>query len=291
MSDQNVFMQADAALERDLKKAATPEEIRELLERAVSRSNLGVRRDEQTGRFVSAQTAETQPPAEEQHEDAGHVFSKVLKIHGQEITVEAASELELERQVTQAYRIAEAVRPSGEEVTPRQRQSDAAVEAMNQVELKLQFQRGEISPADYIEKSGALDSALAARGFDLEAAANKQTEQDWAAATDEFLNGPGSDWPGGAANLKIIGTQILAMGLQDAPDKVAALSAAWEEMKKDGTVISPEPTEEQLIEATNGMSPTEIIEKWKTAQGYDPEKANDAFVRQNSSSGSGLFGK
>ena len=298
MSDNFSFMQADKTLTSDLEKAQTPDEIRELLLRAVERSagQLGVERDEATGRFVSARNPQNPPavqPAEEEH-----VFTKTATIGGREFEFTAASEEALEQMIAQAREVAEAVRPAEQSTgafeTVRRRMQEAGDEAERQAELRLKFERGELSPADYLEQSGALDVALAERGFDVERASNDQLEKSWAEATEEFLNGPaGSDWPGGPQNLKIIGSQIIAMGLQDAENKVAALSTAWEEMKKAGTVMPVGPTEEQILAETAKLSPQEILERWKEGQGYDPEIANQNFMRLNSSTGSSssLFGK
>jgi len=287
----NEFMKADASLERDLQKAATPEEIRELLERAVSRSNLGVRRDEQTGRFVSAPTAEN-PPAEEQ----AHVFSKKITINGNEVTVEAASELELERQVGQAYKTAAELRPA-EPVTPpserRKSSVEIAQELLDREDLDRQFHTGLMTTEEYLERTHAVDNYLAAKGLDVDELVGRQLAQSWSEATDAFLQGPGADWPGGAANLKIIGLKIQELGLMEAPDKVAALTQAYKAMKDEGIVFQTEPSEEQILAATEGLTPQQILEQWKNAQGSDPDRANQEFMRSFSSTGSSssLFGK
>ena len=141
--------------------------------------------------------------------------------------------------------------------------------------------------------------------------------QDWASATEAFLNSPfGEDWPGGARNLKLISQTIQQMGLEDAADKTAALRDAYAEMKRSG-LIFPSDAETEVAEraATEKAeaareskavekflataSPREILEASKPPRSsfYGDEKydeANRAFMKSFSnthSHNSALFGK
>ena len=93
----------------------------------------------------------------------------------------------------------------------------------------------------------------------------KRFEGSWADATVQFLNSEnGADWPGGAENLQRIGEVIHAQNLIDAPDKVSALTQAYEIMKRDGLVmetpamvahakISKAQTFEEIREAASSL--------------------------------------
>ena len=195
--------------------------------------------------------------AKEQAElDSAKQFTRTEVIGGREFSFEAASELELERMVTNAYKIAFAIQPTETPKAPvvdpaiaaAEAQKAAEQQAADRAELELKFKRGDISAADYIEQSGAVKDYLAKEGLsvtDLKAAVNKtvadQEAQSWSADVEQFLNSPaGSDWPGGEQNKKLIGLQIAALGLVDATDKVAALAQAYQSMKTDGIVFQPE---------------------------------------------------
>jgi hypothetical protein len=100
---------------------------------------------------------------------------------------------------------------------------------------------------------------------------------EWAQATQEFLhNTPeGRAWAGGANNLQLMGYLLRENGLADAEDKVAALKSVAAEMHEPGLDIVPE----KKVEIRADASPAEIIEKWKSAMGYDPARIGEAFRR------------
>lgn len=283
--------EANEALRKNLQEARTPDEIRDLLHAAVEQSpELGIARDPQTGQFVRR---DTPPAAQVEHaeeEEQEHILT--ITLGGHELTF-TGSMKDVEAAAENARIVFEATQPEPGEVAAREKTPDEiGRQVVERAEAELALRRGEITAAEYLEKTNAVQEFLAERGFDLDQAAGEQYERSWAEATQEFLNGPlGSDWPGGPKNLNIIGMKLQELGLTEATDKVAALGAAFEQMKKDGLVFSTEPTEEQLKAETANMTPQEILEHWKEAQGGDPEKANDAFVRIHSSTGSGLFGK
>ena len=189
---------------------------------------------------------------------AATVFTCTEIIGGREFMFSEASQAELDRAVANAYRVAYAVQTPTEErvetpdpVAVAEAERRAAEErASNLADLELKFKRGEISTADYIEQSGAMDEFLAKKGVPLSAlkeavdqTQNSQFEKSWAQATEEFLRSPaGADWPGGNQNLQIIGMQIQSMNLLDAPDKVAALVRAYNAMKESHMVFPAEQT-------------------------------------------------
>lgn len=182
-------------------------------------------------------------------------FSRTETIGGREYLFEAGSELELERMVSNAYKIAFGVQSTPQEVAPvvdpsvaaAEAATKAAEEAAAKVELELQFKRGDISAADYVERSGAVRDYLAKQGIPVEelkaVVEKKQDQQDhdsWVDATTEFKRTVGKDWPGGERNRQMIGMKIAELGLIDAPDKVAALGKAYAEMKRTNMIFDVE---------------------------------------------------
>ena len=226
--------------------------------------------ERQTGATLAAATAQQvadQAAADARAADeAGAGFSRVETIGGKEFTFEADTELELERMVNNALKVAYSLQRSPELPEPDETattiatnqaaaQKKAEEDVAARAELELQFRRGDITTADYIERSGAMADYLAKQGVPLESlkevidlSQNAQETQSWADATEEFLNGPvGSDWPGGDKNLRLIGEKLIVLGLVDATDKIAALAQAYEAMKQTGTIF---PYEAPVITET-----------------------------------------
>lgn len=205
-----------------------------------------------------AANAVVEPPA-------ATVFTRTETIGGKEFIFEASSELELERYVNNALRVAYSVQapePAAVVVDP----AVAAAEAQKAVEdkasaladLELKWKRGEISAADYIEQSGAVDAYLEKKGVSIselkatvEQNRNASYAQDWETATETFKKSPaGLDWPGGERNKTQLGLQLVALGLTEAEDKVAAMAQAYAEMKKLNIIfenedaVKPDPAAE-----------------------------------------------
>ena len=195
-------------------------------------------------------------------------YARRLTINGAPVIVEGVTELELEQKVNAVLREAfEGKQPAaGDEpardaatgrFTADRGKADEAAAANEEQKaaLQLDFQLGRITASEYIEKSGAVAEFLQSQGIDMdslrEAVSTKSDEktiQSWQHATDAFLNGPaGSDWPGGSANLKIIGDLIRENNLDSSPS-VESLAACWAYMKENGLVQSnPELESQQKI--------------------------------------------
>lgn len=132
---------------------------------------------------------------------------------------------------------------TGRFVSPTEK-SRADENTVNRIELELKFKRGDISTADYLEQSGAIEQHLESRGIsieDLKASVEEKNIQrfthSWASATQDFLNSPeGSSWPGGQENMKTVSEIIQQMGAIDAEDKVAAIATAYKYMQQNGMV-------------------------------------------------------
>jgi hypothetical protein len=299
MAQDPVKLVADKNLEKDLLAAQTPDEIRDLLHQSIARSpQLGIERDEQTGRVVSRRDPLT--PAAQTVEEEAREFSKTVKIGGRDFTFTDSSEDGLTNQIASAQLVAEKLQDERSSVTPRsarKAQDDAALEAVRQAELSLAFKRGELSTADYLRESGALAQALRESGVDVEKIAGDQFQQSWTEATDIFLRETpeGQSWKGGQKNLSIIGNLIEAAGLTEASDKVAALRTMAAKMRAEGLEFEGDVSEEQLARELEGMTPQEILEQWKEAHaGQDPTQANASFIetfRGGRISGSGIFNR
>jgi len=186
-------------------------------------------------------------------EEAAKPFSRTETIGGREFSFEAATELELERQVNNAYKVAaglqvpQVVEPVVDPAVAAAAAEKAATErAAAQADLELKFKRGEVSTQEYLEQSGAVKDYLEKQGVPLDElrASVEQTrqrtyEQSWADATTAFLKS-GSDWPGGEKNKKLLGLKIQELGLLDATDKVAAIQQAYAALKQDDLLFANE---------------------------------------------------
>lgn len=236
-------------------------------------------------------------------EAAKNGFSRTEVIAGQEFTFTGASELEVERQVNNAYRVAASIQaPAAKTQEPVIDQAAvaaaAAAEASAKAELEISFKRGDISAAEYIEKSGAVKTYLEKEGLSLdtlratvEQNQSASYEQSWQTATEQFKNSPaGSDWPGGDKNLNMIGMRLVSMGLTDAKDKVAALAMAYADMKKTGMIFPGDAAAVETPIVTPPATPTAAEVAAATAAANPANVTRAAEVqRRLASTSSSLF--
>lgn len=256
---------------------AAPADLTKALENATTHEEISAALDAVRANAVSEAGRSAQPAA---------AFTRVEKIGGRDIKFEASSQLELERAVTSAYKVAGELLQMPPEPDYSKAGADAAARAIAQTELELRFKRGEVSTADYLEQSGVVKDYLEKQGVPLdelretvEVTRYKAVEQSWADATTTFL-ASGSDWPGGEKNKQILGLKLQELGLLDAEDKTAAIAAAYAAMKREGLVFAndgPRQAAPDLARAT----PQEILEAYKN--GRDPQTVNAEF--------SSLFGR
>jgi hypothetical protein len=113
-------------------------------------------------------------------------------------------------------------------------------------ELELKFKRGEISTADYLAQSGAIEEHLESKGISVESlkeASLQNYHKSWADATAEFLQSEaGSTWPGGDENRNIAARLMSENGLTNQPS-VETLTRVFQHMKEhDLLVENPEMT-------------------------------------------------
>jgi hypothetical protein len=250
----------DAALEQKIKDAPSSEVIAQLLKDAYVAQNLA-QGDPFDATFLT-------PTALAENFPQPKRFAR--KVDGQ--IFEGNSELEVERAIADYMRTkiaqpetrTEVARDDKGRFTAEQGPENAVAKA----ELELRFKRGDISTEEYLTQSGAIENYLAQQGIplsDLKATvAEKQEvkmyEQSWAQATEQFLNGAGSDWPGGPELMREAGERMQSMGLTDAADKTAALAQVWNSMKAEA---------QGLRKISEANSPEEIRDAAVALRGGD----------------------
>jgi hypothetical protein len=214
-------------------------------------------------------------------------------IGGKPVEFSANSELELERAVASAYKVAAELQ---QPLVPAEPTIDPAVAAAERAELDLQFKRGQITSQEYLDRSGAVKDYLEAQGIPLddlretvEQTSHKRFQQSWADATETFLHSEAAKgWPGGDRNKTLLGNKLNELGLVDADDKVAAMAIAYEALKADDLIepVQPRGQDGRFRSAAphvgDNATPSELLEAWKAAQ-PSAEEANKTF--------STLFGK
>ena len=206
-------------------------------------------------------------------------FARTVEIGGKKTIVEADSEHEADKAAIELYRAAQ--NPQQQQQQRQQPQPQAQPrtddgrfakqqqdDAVKRSELDLKFRRGEIPVDEYIAQSGTLDRYLEEKGVSVATlidVSNQRYTQGWADASERFKNSAeGSDWPGGDANMKIIGEEIIAMGLQDSEDKFGALVAAYQKLKAEERLV-PTPGQELARELANATSFSDVA---RLAKGY-----------------------
>jgi hypothetical protein len=292
MAQDANYLTADKVLNDRIAAAKTPDELRSILAEAVEDAHIA-HRDPLTGQFVRSEQAAPVAAAAAAAAEPKVFEKKGVVIAGTSFDFKAGSAAELDRQIADANRIAKAFAESHPVTTSRAAIArNAEQEAMDRVDADLALRRGEISPAEYLERTHAIEDYLAAQGVDVAQISSEQLEQSWAQASEVFRNSPaGADWPGGTKNQELIGLEITAMDAINAQDKVAALGAAYARLKSKGMLFESDHTPEEMKALTDKMSPVEILESWKAAQNVqhgDATAANEEFIRIHQG-GSGLF--
>jgi hypothetical protein len=301
MSQDGFTMKSDKALDADIANATTPDEIRELLHRAVERSTeLGITRDPVTGQFVRTERAA--PTAEEVAAKAAsdaaaaakaaepREFKQTVRIAGQDFDFTANSAEALQLQIDSAKAVAQQLGSIDHSVrTPEQ-------DALNAVDADLALRRGEITTAEFLRRTHALEDAMTAAGVNVNQIADSQFEHSWQTAGEEFQQSEaGRDWPGGQKNYLLLSDKIIAMGLLNDPDKVGALEKAYAALKEAGTLFDGDVSQAQVEKLAEGATPAEILQAWKDAQGDmigDASKANEVFLNTFANGrSSSMFGR
>lgn len=252
-----------------IKNAASAEDITIAVQAALVKQNLA---DEQTAaqkaadEKAAAEKAAADKLAADKVAAEPQMFTRTEVIGGREFTFEAPTEVQLVEQIVNAYKVAGAVQspttveivdPAAEAAQQKALEDAQTAEAARLADLKLKFQRGEIDVETYLQESNAVATYLEQQGIPLdelresvERGRGQEDAQSWSDAVEEFLQGPGADWPGGDQNRELIGMKIAQMGLEDAENKVEALMIAYNELRKNNLLFAnAAPTATQTTDA------------------------------------------
>jgi hypothetical protein len=258
------------------------------------------------GRFVARGQA-TQTPEEVAAKAAADAaraaaagpkeFKQTVQIAGQDFEFTATSAEALQLQIESARIVAEQLTTARAAET-RAATHSAAQDVVDAADAEIALRTGTITTAQYLERTHAIEDALAAKGVNLARVSGEQLSQDWAQAGAEFRNSPaGESWPGGTKNQELIGLEVVAMGLVDAEDKVAALAQAYENLKRKGLLFEGDHDAQEMndLAVNSGATPAEILQAWKDAQGItngDATRANEVWIETfKNGRSSSIFGK
>jgi hypothetical protein len=238
----------DAEFEAKIAACTTSEEIKALMhDRSI---RIGVTRPDVYDNSVLLPVAPGTAPKG---------YAKTVVVDGQKhVLGPFATELELAQKENELFRSTFTDRPATQTRTEHARDAETGrfversestpISDEEKSALALQFQLGQISVAEYLEKTGAVAEYLNKAGVPLEhlqevvAEKNEQRfQQSWADATEEFRNSPaGANWPGGQRNLDTIGRIISESPELANNPSVDALAAAYEYMKQHNLVAENE---------------------------------------------------
>ena len=187
---------------------------------------------------------------------AAQQYAKTITINGKDYRVEGTSEIDVERAVGALYKSVlgqGTPQPTRQVEQPRNERGQFAaateqVSAEQKAGLDLQFQLGQITTAEYIERSGAVGDYLAKQGVpveDLKAAVSdrqdSRLEKSWESATKEFMaSAAGNDWVGGDENLATVNRILNQEGLAEKPS-ADTLADVWNYMKQNPSLIAENP--------------------------------------------------
>lgn len=268
---QDSRIQVTDDLDAALRNAKSPEEIREALHAAAIDAALVV--PDAFDRTVLLPVDQPQPKK----------FAKVVILDGEKHILESDSEqglvnAELELMRAKFHPQANAGQSQNQQqprdakngqFLPRRDAADDAqradeAEAVRLAELDLKFKRGEVSAAEYIKQSGAVDDYLAAKGIDAEALAEASQRRESEAAEREvakFLET--SDWPGGEANQETMGQILLENNL---PATAESMCQVYKFMKGNN-LVKPNEAVEREKELRERVQNAQSIEELKALYG------------------------
>jgi hypothetical protein len=168
---------------------------------------------------------------------APQILEKTISVNGQTHTIRGASEGELAHNEAALFRNLFAHKPDAAEpprdergrFVPAEPEPQSADEVARNAELELAFKRGDITAAQYIEKSGVVDAAIERRE-------NAKISGDtllWKSATDSFLQSESAaNYPGGEEYLRRMYDCLLENGWENNPS-AETLQAAWQILQQE----------------------------------------------------------
>ena len=235
-------IKTDRSIEEAISKATSQAEVQQILRDAAV--NQGVVRPDIYDPNVLLEVAPGTVP---------RGYAKTVIVNGLKHILEGSTEAELLQAENALYRAA--VQPATTQQTEQPRDTSTGrftssaepiVSDEQKAALQLQFQLGQISASEYIEKSGAVSEYLEKAGIPVEElkaqVQEKQSErvtQSWQSATQEFLNSPaGNWWPGGEINMEKIGKVLIEMEAEDEPS-AENLRRAAEYLRDSNQLVEP----------------------------------------------------
>ena len=286
---------ADKKLSDRIAAARTPQELADILSDSLSDAHIASR-DPYTGRFVRTEPAATAvvPAATKAAEPKE--FKQTVNISGQNFEFVGSSAESLQSQINSARTVAASLTS---ETSPAKIARAAEQEAMDKIEADRELRLGTITTAEYLQRTGAIESYLQDQGVDVRALAGEQLQKSWAAAGEAFKGTEeGKNWKGGSRNLELAATLLQTHGWTENGingDRVAALQAVAKEMREKHLEFDGDHDAAAMEKMTENMTPAEIIEHWKISQGAtsgdSSQPANDAFLDTfKNGRSSGLFG-
>jgi hypothetical protein len=266
-------LQVSEAIAKKVREARSADEVAQIFRDAYVEQGLATNNDYDPSIYTP--TARSEQPAPTR-------YAKTLTVDGTKYLLESDSEQGLVQKEIAFYRslqtqttTTEVARDDQGRFTTERARGRADENLVAKSELELKFKRGEISTEEFLAQSGAIESYLSAQGVELEDLKSVVQEkqdtrlvQSWQEATEEFLNGPGSSWIGGAENLRIIGQIIQKQGWENTPDKVAALTAAYRHMQENG-LVAPNKEAEALRQMQEARTPEDLRDAAVAYRGGD----------------------
>jgi len=284
-SPENSAIKTNADLEKRLHAAQSGAEIQEIMHQEAVRQGLCVPDEADPNVLIPTAKAEALEAGTFQN------LTRKITVNGVSHILEGADEADLTRAEVDFYKrvFADVKTPAeisrdehGRFVADQGKAAEEAAAAkandvVAKAELDLKFKRGEISTADYLAQSGAIEEYLGVSAEDLRAAATEKSHQrvtaDWATATTQFMNSPeGKTWPGGEANKEKMAEILEAMG---ADPNAENLKRAYQYMRENNLLVASE--HDVIAERDKAIRSATNAEELKTAVRIG-QKAGGTFI-------------
>jgi len=275
-------------LEKRLNAAQSGAELQAILHEEAVRQGLCV--PDEADPYVMIPTAK----AEALEAGTFKNLSRTITVNGTAHVLEGADEASLVRAELELFKQVFADNPAGATRDERGRfvsdagrgkQDEAAAQAeiVRKADLELKFKRGDISTADYLAQSGAIEQYLGVSAEDLRAAATEKSHQrvtnDWATATTQFMNTPeGRTWPGGEANKEKMAEILEQMG---ADPNAENIRRAYKYMQDNNLLVASEYDVE--AERNRRINDARTPEEMKEAVRYGQKPNGGTFIGDDKS--------
>jgi hypothetical protein len=195
--------------------------------------------------FPGAKKPEADAAAAKKEGDQPTVYETTVPINGKDMTFRGADPAAVLLQVTAAVTAAQTAAPVAAAAVDARVGDKRGPSEAELFDIGLKLQKGDVTGInDYLLKSDVIGQYLQAQGVDVAKlkAATEKTQSDsvhdaWTTATNQFLEKVKAgevDYPGGAANMKMMGITLAQLGLKPS---VESMVTAYEHMKKEGLVF------------------------------------------------------